>query len=135
MGHAHGHRAGCAARCGPSPTDRSSPSHFAPQTQTSWSLIYTTLKAAFGEQNYHQATTLVKIDQDLRAGTVTAQFEDGREALNLASFCRMPGGFDAVSRANPWLFAGPGIGIKYSVPDIFPIADWTFRTVRQYMQC
>jgi len=29
--------------------------HLAPQTQTSWSLIYTTLKAAFGEQHYHQA--------------------------------------------------------------------------------
>jgi hypothetical protein len=25
----------------------------------------------------------------------------------------MPGGLEAVSRANPWLFAGPGIGIKY----------------------
>jgi 2-polyprenyl-6-methoxyphenol hydroxylase-like FAD-dependent oxidoreductase len=58
--------------------------HFAPQTQTSWSLIYTTLKAAFGDQNYHQAKTLVKIDQDLRAGTVTAQFEDGtRQAGDL----------------------------------------------------
>ncbi len=51
--------------------------HFAPQTQTSWSLIYTTLKAAFGDQNYHQAKTLVEIHQDLRTGTVTAQFEDG----------------------------------------------------------
>lgn len=50
---------------------------FAPQTQTSWSLIYTTLKAAFGPENYHQAKTLVKVDQDLRAGTVTAHFDDG----------------------------------------------------------
>jgi 2-polyprenyl-6-methoxyphenol hydroxylase-like FAD-dependent oxidoreductase len=58
--------------------------HFAPQTQTSWSLIYTTLKAAFGDQNYRQAKTLVKIDQDLRAGTVIAQFEDGtRESGDL----------------------------------------------------
>ncbi len=58
--------------------------HFAPQTQTSWSLIYTTLKAAFGEQNYRQAKTLLKIDQDVRAGTVTAQFEDGtRESGDL----------------------------------------------------
>jgi 2-polyprenyl-6-methoxyphenol hydroxylase-like FAD-dependent oxidoreductase len=58
--------------------------HFAPQTQTSWSLIYTTLKAAFGDQNYHQATTLVEIHQDLRTGTVTAQFEDGtRESGDL----------------------------------------------------
>ena len=58
--------------------------HFAPQTQTSWSLIYTTLKAAFGDQNYYQAKTLVRIDQDLRARTVTAQFEDGtRESGDL----------------------------------------------------
>jgi 2-polyprenyl-6-methoxyphenol hydroxylase-like FAD-dependent oxidoreductase len=58
--------------------------HFAPQTQTSWSLIYTTLKAAFGARNYHQAKTLAKIDQDLRAGAVTAQFEDGtRESGDL----------------------------------------------------
>ena len=58
--------------------------HFAPQTQTSWSLIYTTLKAAFGDQNYHQAKTLVKIDEDFRAEMVTAQFEDGtRESGDL----------------------------------------------------
>ena len=58
--------------------------HFAPQTQTSWSLIYTTLKAAFGDRNYHQAKTLVEIDQDFRAGTVTAQFQDGtRESGDL----------------------------------------------------
>jgi 2-polyprenyl-6-methoxyphenol hydroxylase-like FAD-dependent oxidoreductase len=57
---------------------------FAPQTQTSWSLIYTTLKVAFGDENYHQAKTLVKIGQDHRAGTVTAQFEDGtRESGDL----------------------------------------------------
>jgi len=51
--------------------------HFAPQTQTSWSLVYTTLKAAFGDASYHQAKTLVKIDQDPEVGTVTAHFEDG----------------------------------------------------------
>ncbi len=51
--------------------------HFAPQTQTSWSLVYTTLKAAFGERHYHQAKTLVRVDQDPGAGTVTAQLEDG----------------------------------------------------------
>ena len=27
-----------------------------PQTQTSWSLVYTTLKAASGDRDYHQAT-------------------------------------------------------------------------------
>jgi 2-polyprenyl-6-methoxyphenol hydroxylase-like FAD-dependent oxidoreductase len=51
--------------------------HFAPQTQTSWSLVYTTLKAAFGDPSYHQAETLVKIDQDPEVGTVTAHFEGG----------------------------------------------------------
>src|SRR5258706_3307081 len=51
--------------------------HFAPQTQTSWSLVYTTLKAAFGDRDYHQAKTMVKIDQDPEAGTKTAQIQDG----------------------------------------------------------
>ena len=51
--------------------------HYAPQTQTSWSLIYTTLKAAFGARNYHQGKTLLRIDQDLPAGRVTAHFDDG----------------------------------------------------------
>ena len=51
--------------------------HFAPQTQTSWSLIYTTLKAACGHRNYHRAKTVVRIEQDLEAGTVMAHFEDG----------------------------------------------------------
>src|ERR1700758_4837919 len=51
--------------------------HLAPQTQTSWSLIYTTLKAAFGEGDYHRAKTLVSIDQDPEAQTVSARFEDG----------------------------------------------------------
>jgi 2-polyprenyl-6-methoxyphenol hydroxylase-like FAD-dependent oxidoreductase len=53
--------------------------HFAPQMQTSWSLIYSILKAAFDDRNYHQAKTLVKIDQDVQAGTVTAHFEDGTQ--------------------------------------------------------
>jgi hypothetical protein len=51
--------------------------HFAPQTQTSWSLIYTTLRTAFGDQNYHQGKTLVRIDQDRSAGKVIAHFDDG----------------------------------------------------------
>jgi len=51
--------------------------HVAPQTQTSWSLIYTTLKAAFGEAHYHPAKTLERIEQDVQQGTVTAHFTDG----------------------------------------------------------
>lgn len=50
---------------------------FAPQTQTSWSLIYTTLKSTFGDRNYHRGKTLARIDQDPSAGSVTAHFEDG----------------------------------------------------------
>jgi 2-polyprenyl-6-methoxyphenol hydroxylase-like FAD-dependent oxidoreductase len=50
---------------------------FSPQTQTSWPLIYTTLKAAFGDAHYHQAKTLTRIEQNLQAGTVTAHFSDG----------------------------------------------------------
>lgn len=42
--------------------------HYAPQTQTSWSLIYTTLKAAFGDQNYHQGKTLCGSIRTFRQG-------------------------------------------------------------------
>ena len=51
--------------------------HLAPQTQTSWSLIYTTMKAAFGEQHYHQPKTLLRIDQAPGSEKVTAHFDDG----------------------------------------------------------
>ena len=51
--------------------------HMAPQTQTSWSLIYTTLRATFGDAHYHQGRTLVRVEQDGQAGTVTAHFKDG----------------------------------------------------------
>ncbi len=49
----------------------------APQTQTSWSLIYTTMKQAFGDGHYHQGKTLVDLRQNRAARTVTAVFEDG----------------------------------------------------------
>lgn len=50
---------------------------FAPQTQTSWSLIYTTMKRAFGEQQYHRGKRLIDIRQDEADRKVTAIFEDG----------------------------------------------------------
>lgn len=50
---------------------------FAPQMQTSWSLIYSRLRAAFGEAGYQQGRTLVGIEQDAEARTVTARFADG----------------------------------------------------------
>jgi len=50
---------------------------FAPQLQTSWSLLYTSLKAAFGAPHYHQGKTLERIEQDKKTGSVTAFFFDG----------------------------------------------------------
>ncbi len=52
--------------------------HVAPQTQTSWSLIYSTMRAAFGEEHYHQGQKLVGLSQtpDHR---VTARFADGTQ--------------------------------------------------------
>ncbi|MEO1017380.1 MAG: FAD binding domain-containing protein [Pseudomonadota bacterium] len=52
----------------------------APQTQTSWSLVYTTMKGTFGDEHYHQGKTLVDIRQDPSARAVTAIFEDGSAA-------------------------------------------------------
>lgn len=49
----------------------------APQTQTSWSLIYTTMRDAFDDRHYHQGKTLTAIDQDPAAKLVTARFDDG----------------------------------------------------------
>jgi 2-polyprenyl-6-methoxyphenol hydroxylase-like FAD-dependent oxidoreductase len=53
---------------------------FAPQTQTSWSLIYMTTKQGFGNAHYHQGKTLIAVEQDIAARTVTARFEDGTSA-------------------------------------------------------
>lgn len=49
----------------------------APQMQTSWPLIYTTMKEAFGDTHYHRGRALTSIEQDEDAKTVTAIFEDG----------------------------------------------------------
>jgi 2-polyprenyl-6-methoxyphenol hydroxylase-like FAD-dependent oxidoreductase len=50
---------------------------FAPQTQTSWSLIYSTMKRAFGAEHYHQGRRLRAVRQDAATRQVTASFEDG----------------------------------------------------------
>ncbi|GAB5469620.1 MAG: FAD binding domain-containing protein [Rhodospirillales bacterium] len=50
------------------------------QTQTSWSLIYTTMKAAFGEAHYRRGMTLTAVDQDRASGRVSAIFADGTQA-------------------------------------------------------
>ena len=53
---------------------------FAPQTQTSWSLIYTTMKHAFGDGHYHRNKQLIDVRQDKAGRQVTAYFEDGSTA-------------------------------------------------------
>jgi 2-polyprenyl-6-methoxyphenol hydroxylase-like FAD-dependent oxidoreductase len=99
--------------------------HFAPQTQTSWSLIYTTLRLAFADANYHQAKTLVKIDQDLRAAIATAQFEDGsRESGDL--LIGADGG-DSIVRQQFWptirpIYAGYLAWRGLLPEDVMPVA-------------
>lgn len=51
--------------------------YFAPQTQTSWNLIYNEMKTAFGSAHYHQGRTLIDLCQD--ESQVTAVFADGFE--------------------------------------------------------
>ncbi|CCA90747.1 FAD-dependent monooxygenase [Novosphingobium sp. PP1Y] len=52
-----------------------------PQTQTSWSLIYSTLRSAFPEERYHQGKVLADLRQDRAAKTVSARFVDGTTAI------------------------------------------------------
>ncbi|HZG20717.1 MAG TPA: FAD binding domain-containing protein [Herbaspirillum sp.] len=52
----------------------------APQTQTSWSLIYSTLKSVFGSEHYHQGRVLSHVEQEPDSARVTACFEDGSRA-------------------------------------------------------
>jgi len=49
----------------------------APQTQTSWSLIYSNMREHFGDKHYHQGKTLVNIIQ--HEDSVSALFDDGSE--------------------------------------------------------
>lgn len=53
--------------------------HHAPQMQTSWSLIYSTLRKAFGDEHYHQGHALSAIEQPA-PGRVIARIENGHEA-------------------------------------------------------
>ncbi|WP_454726006.1 MULTISPECIES: FAD binding domain-containing protein [Cupriavidus] len=50
----------------------------APQTQTSWSLIYSTLRQAFGAAHYHQGRALAEV-RPRADRRVTAVFEDGTQ--------------------------------------------------------
>jgi len=49
----------------------------APQTQTSWSLIYSSMREHFGNNHYHQGKTLIDILQN--GDSVTAIFDDNSE--------------------------------------------------------
>lgn len=53
--------------------------HHAPQMQTSWSLIYSALRKAFGDEHYHQGNALSAIEQPA-PGRVIARFDNGHEA-------------------------------------------------------
>ena len=50
---------------------------YAPQVQTSWSLIYSTLRGVFGNEHYHRGKRFVSVDQSSDGKTVTAHFDDG----------------------------------------------------------
>lgn len=52
---------------------------FAPQIQTSWSLIYGSMRQSFGDTHYHRGKSLVDIRQNWDDKTVTALFDDGTE--------------------------------------------------------
>ncbi|PWY50391.1 FAD binding domain-containing protein [Pseudomonas sp. RW409] len=52
---------------------------YMPQVQTSWSLLYTTLRDAFGPGHYHRGQTLAGIDQS-EPGSVSAVFDSGHQA-------------------------------------------------------
>ncbi|WEJ74860.1 FAD binding domain-containing protein [Pseudomonas sp. PSE14] len=78
--------------------------HHSPQMQTSWSLIYTTLRNAFGDEHYHRGQALVSIEQP-DAGQVIAHFADGhQERADL--LIGADGGNSAV-RAQFWPDAEP----------------------------
>lgn len=49
----------------------------APQMQTSWTLIYSTLREAFGDQHYHRGKRFLNAQQNGMGNGVTASFEDG----------------------------------------------------------
>lgn len=49
----------------------------APQIQTSWPLIFRTVRDALGSASYHSGKTLERIGQDTKEQTATAHFTDG----------------------------------------------------------
>ncbi len=82
--------------------------HFAPQTQTSWSLIYTMLRAAFGDEHYHQGKALVDLQQDPATSTVTARLSDG--SSHTADLLIGADGGNSLVRTLIW----PGVEPRYA---------------------
>ncbi len=72
---------------------------FASQVQTSWPMIYTTLRNKFGSEHYHRGQTLTKVNQSA-SGTVQAIFSSGLHAE--ASLLLGADGFESTVRRLLW---------------------------------
>ena len=81
---------------------------FAPQTQTSWPLIYTMLREAFGDEHYHEGMALVDLEQDRASSSVTAIFADG--SRRTADLLIGADGGNSVVRSLVW----PGVEPRYA---------------------
>lgn len=77
----------------------------APQTQTSWSLLYGMLRQSFGQAHYHQDATLAHVEQDVAAGTVSAHFTDGN--IQTAHLLIGADGGNSTVRRQFWPLAQP----------------------------
>ena len=87
-----------------SPNGSVDSNQYAPQVQTSWSLIYRTLREVFGDDSYFQGKTLVDINTE-QPNAVTAQFADGTTATG-DLLVGADGGSSTV-RSKLWLGAEP----------------------------
>lgn len=82
--------------------------NYSPQIQTSWSLIYNTLRGGLESRHYHQDKQLVGIESHTSAGRITATFADGESASG-ALLIGADGGDSTVRRLR-W----PGIQPAYA---------------------
>ncbi|MEO1191312.1 MAG: FAD-dependent monooxygenase [Pseudomonadota bacterium] len=91
------------------------------QTQTSWSLIYTTLKSAFGETHYHRGQTLVDLSQDDARGLVTASFAEGSKVTG--DLLIGADGNGSTVRSLLWPGAEPSYAGYFAWRGLLPEAD------------
>lgn len=105
--------------------------HYAPQVQTSWSLLYSTLRRAFGDLGYHQGATLARVSQDDAAGTVTAHFADG--SLRSAHMLIGADGGNSTVRAQFWPNARPVYAGYLAWRGLVPEAELP-ASARQHLQ-